>query len=65
MMVETVPGMELERRLRLAAGEVGRASRVLGLPAYERTRIALPPPKAEKAEDDWGDLTLFPVRGVE
>jgi hypothetical protein len=38
---------ELERRLRFAAAEVGRASKTLGLVPFDRTRIPIPPPVVE------------------
>jgi hypothetical protein len=38
---------ELERRLRFAAAEVGRASKTLGLVPFDRTRISIPPTIAD------------------
>jgi hypothetical protein len=38
---------ELERRLRFAAAEVGRASKTLGLIPFDRTRMVIPPPIVE------------------
>jgi hypothetical protein len=38
---------ELERRLRFAGAEVGRASKTLGLVPFDRTRMVIPPPIVE------------------
>ena len=45
------PSVELERRLRLAGAELGRASKALGILPADRVKIPTPPPPPEIPEN--------------
>jgi hypothetical protein len=57
------PSAQMERRVRLAANEVGRAAKMLSLNPYDRVRLDLPPPPkpVDDQDDAWASLRRFPV----
>jgi hypothetical protein len=56
---------DIERRLRLAGAEVGRAAKILGLVPHDRLRLNLSPspsaPEPQDKDDPWASLRRFPV----
>ena len=61
---EDDPTVEMERRVRLAASELGRASKALGILPYDRSRIVITPPVPEPDEFSQFDTILPDGRRV-
>jgi hypothetical protein len=55
------PSVELERRVRLAGAELGRASRALSILPGDRIKLPVPPPAAPEPDPAWAALKRFPV----